>query len=51
MEKTKMIPGLPETVSEAMAQIEDIESSSSADWLPLDSVLAKIGQRYEVYAC
>jgi hypothetical protein len=50
-EKRKTIPGLPETIEEAVSQIEEIETSSSSEWIPLESVLNRIEERYGVYAC
>lgn len=50
LNKEKVIKGLPETFEEAIAQIDEVESSSSADWQPLESVLNEIEKRYEVYA-
>jgi len=50
-EKRKTIPGLPETIEEAVSQIEEIETSSSSEWIPLESVLNHIEERYGVYAC
>ena len=48
--KEKVITGLPKTFEEAIAQIDEIESSYSVDWQPLESVLNEIEKRYEVYA-
>lgn len=49
--KDEITPGLPKTVEEAIAQIDEIENSSSDnDWLPLDKVLDEIYERHAAYA-
>ena len=50
-DRNKLIPGLPASEEEAVSLIEEIETSPSSDWLPLESVLEKVERRYEVYAC
>ena len=45
-----VIHGLPETAEQALADIDEVENSSDADWLPLDCVLSEIRNRHPVYA-
>ena len=49
-EKEKVIPGLPETIEDAIEQIEDVETSPSSEWMSLETVLSKIEERHGVYA-
>ena len=37
-EKEKVIPGLPETIEDAIEQIEEVETSPSSEWIPLETV-------------
>ncbi len=50
-DRNKLIPGLPASEEEAVSLIEEIETSSSSDWLPLESILEEVEKCHEIYAC
>lgn len=46
----KIIPGLPATEEEAIAQIEEIENSTDSDWLDFNMAMDEVRKHLEVYA-
>ena len=46
----KIIPGLPATEEEAIAQIEEIENSTDNDWLDFNMAMDEVRKHLEVYA-
>jgi hypothetical protein len=50
LKREQVVPGLHLTVDEALASIEETESSSESGWVSLIDVLEEVRSRYAAYA-